>query len=516
MGNGSKLDKLYSDGSGSKLDQLYSSGGSDDATKAATRERRSNDMVDRSLQRAMRSGTPAERIAAARTYQERSSQPGYQQGGGIGSSETNQQRDQETGNKFIAEGLRLDSNKPANVIESAANNLPSSSQVPVPGGAVAPAGEDGKAPYTPIPSTKAPTASSTPSAGQSATPPVTTPPVAVQETGNDTPEVPDWRQQRATALEALKGKFTKQDEANALAEKAAPQGIDPKYQVPKETLDMESKFDAMIADRPADQKAMFSKMSESDKAAMIQKNESLKTAREEIEKLGPDKNSNAEQAKALIPSAKKELQSIRDTQSDMEEGLGRYDARKEVRESGRILTQDKEKEALSILGELPNSEYQFDKNGPNILVESKPSPTKEVAPSTAKELDWNEDFGSMSPSDPRYKALQIKNSSYAKAWIETPGSLIPALRRDLSKSPQAQIKEKARSRMVSEAIEKGVDISGITKQDPSFHKQYEDAKKQKTKSPDQAFNDVNIQKDRTYDGIINSVRERSNFLQRYA
>ena len=151
----------------------------------------------------------------------------------------------------------------------------------------------------------------------------------------------------------------------------------------------------------------------------------------------------------------------------------------------------------------------------------KPSPAKaslaKDASTKSKDLDWNAEFESMSPSDPRYKALQIKNSSYAKAWILTPGSLIPALRQDLNKSLQDQINERARSRMISDAIEKGVDISGITKQDPSFHKQYEDAKEQKSKSPDQASIDTKSQqREAAYRAPINDVLERSSFLQKYA
>lgn len=111
-------------------------------------------------------------------------------------------------------------------------------------------------------------------------------------------------------------------------------------------------------------------------------------------------------------------------------------------------------------------------NAPLIQPDKKPSPSATAASS--------DDFGQMSPSDPRYKATQIKDSAYSKAWWATPGSMIPALRQNLDKSPQEQIKEKARSTMISDALEKGVDISEITKQDSKFHKQYEEAKKKKS------------------------------------
>ena len=216
-----------------------------------------------------------------------------------------------TGDKFTSEGLRLNGTRPADTIEGQSNALSRGTVNSLPegstGGVWVNVGD-----HSTASATKPSVRGSSAPMGQSATAPVTTPPVAQDEAGNGKLATPDWKQQRSSAIEALKGKFTKQDAANALADKAAPQGIDPKYQVTKETLDMESKFDPMIADRPSDQKAMFSKMSESDKAAMVQKNESLKTARNELDKLGPGKNSNSEQVKALIPGAKKEVQGLID------------------------------------------------------------------------------------------------------------------------------------------------------------------------------------------------------------
>jgi hypothetical protein len=95
----------------------------------------------------------------------------------------------------------------------------------------------------------------------------------------------------------------------------------------------ETAFNNLIKDRPADQKAMFARLSNEDKAAMVQKNESLKTVREEIAKLGPDKNSNSEQAKALIPGAKKELQGFIDAADIMtgstRDAFGDFEAKAE-------------------------------------------------------------------------------------------------------------------------------------------------------------------------------------------
>ena len=257
----------------------------DAGEQAAGINRQDQARSDRMLARLVRDpkASPSARIEAAQEQQKRRDTPGYVNGRGIGNVEQSRNQDRSTADKTVQAGLAAEVARKkmiASQIEGQAGKFPpSSSQVPVPRGASSPTGGPGIAPPTTdeYGFVSAPTAP----AGQGATTPSPTLPVVQQAPSNVTPDAPDWRQQRAAALEALKGKFTKQDAANALAEKAAPQGIDPKYQVPKETLDMESKFDAMIADRPADQKAMFSKMSESDKAAMVQKNESLKTAREE-------------------------------------------------------------------------------------------------------------------------------------------------------------------------------------------------------------------------------------------
>ena len=83
--------------------------------KAASRERKSNNLIDRNLQRAMRRGSPAERIAAGQLYQKRSSTPGYQQGGGIASADDNREADRITASNYTKEGLQLKNNLNQNV-----------------------------------------------------------------------------------------------------------------------------------------------------------------------------------------------------------------------------------------------------------------------------------------------------------------------------------------------------------------------------------------------------------------
>lgn len=92
--------------------QLYSSGGRSEGEKAQSRERKSNDMIDRNLQRIMRHGTPQERLAAGQKAQERQDRPGHQQGGGIKSAEENRTRDQIAAENITKEGLALKNNGP--------------------------------------------------------------------------------------------------------------------------------------------------------------------------------------------------------------------------------------------------------------------------------------------------------------------------------------------------------------------------------------------------------------------
>lgn len=116
LGDGTRMDGT------SSLDEptgtrKYSMAAPSAGDRAAKRERKTNDMIDRNLQRAMRNGTPQQRVAAGVAYQERSRTPGYQQGGGIQSAEGNRNRDRQTADNFTKEGLRLEGKEnPAEVI----------------------------------------------------------------------------------------------------------------------------------------------------------------------------------------------------------------------------------------------------------------------------------------------------------------------------------------------------------------------------------------------------------------
>ena len=68
--------------------------------------------------------------------------------------------------------------------------------------------------------------------------------------GNGTPAVPEWQQKRTAALEALRGKFTEQDAANALAKETEPKGIDPLYQASEKEM-AEPQTDSRMPTRSA-------------------------------------------------------------------------------------------------------------------------------------------------------------------------------------------------------------------------------------------------------------------------
>ncbi len=209
-----------------------------------------------------------------------------------------------------------------------------------------------------------------------------------------------------------------------------------------------------------------------------------------------------EEAKALIPGAKKELQGFIDAADIMtgstRDAFGDFEAKAEsLREKrGAPAISDAQRQIVSgaasiwgqdeptvipsgnpLFGDSPDAEALYKQTTSNKPTSTNTPETGGPSNKTNEGLDWNADFGSMSPSDPRYKALSIKNAAYSQAWWETPGSMISTLRQDLDKAPEIIVKEKARGRMISDALSKGVDISGITKQDPEFHKQYEDQKK---------------------------------------
>ena len=93
-------------------------------------------------------------------------------------------------------------------------------------------------------------------------------------------------------------------------------------------------------------------------------------------------------------------------------------------------------------------------------------------------------------SDPRYEAMKIKEESFNEAsrLKYTAGSFFDTIHGrasadQLNKNSQNYIND-ARQKMVSKAIERGVDISGFTKQDPEWHAQYQSAREddQKIKS----------------------------------
>lgn len=386
----------------------YSLAAPSSAEKAARRERKSNDLIDRNLQRAMRTGSPQQRIAAGRAYQERSSMPGYQQGGGIQSFEENQQRDRQTGDRFTAEGLRLAGEDPASVIEGQANGGKKSNI----GKSTADGGTGSKIGTAPADRSAATTTgalgdgsgSSAANArealaegstggdwvnvGDGSTKPTETVPAAAPEVGK-TDFVADRKLTLNADLARLKTKFEREDAAKKLAEQAESKGVDPKYQATEEqiqegaTLDFGKAYGDYLNGEGRN-------ASSQERAA---KYDELKTASNafniketELSKFWK-KDASEQRMKPiidLIPGAKQEVKNIQDLQSDMEKGINNYDARKEIRESGRILSPDQEKEARLALSKLPNFDFQFDKNGPNILTESKsPLVEKNTNPITA-------------------------------------------------------------------------------------------------------------------------------------
>lgn len=252
-------------------------GKKDQATKDAERNRKGEAASNRRLRWKTTGESNSVELQAEAMLAEQRKRPGHVDSGGVNDAEAMAEQDRQTGVKNTEAGKALEAVRKKQIEAVQGKSQTSADAVANGANAV-------------MPSPPLQTPDNTPA---------TTPPVAQGGAGNGKPAVPEWQQKRTAALEALRGKFTKQDAANALAKELEPKGIDPLYQASKETLDMESKFKAMIADRPADQKAMFEALPEKEKAAMVQKNESLKMVREEEAKLGPDKSSNVEQAKAL-------------------------------------------------------------------------------------------------------------------------------------------------------------------------------------------------------------------------
>ena len=278
----------------SAYDSLYSSGGDDDATKQAARDRKQAAANNRHLRWASSHGD----LRATLRLDENAKLPGNRNGGGVGDALENQSRDEKTGEGRTREGLILEEQARKRAAAELGNNSPVSPPVPVPGGAAAPAGGTGTAPYTPIPNAKPSTSSPLPSAGQSATPGSTTPPVAQGGAGNGKPAVPEWQQKRTAALEALRGKFTEQDAANALAKETEPKGIDPLYQASEKEMaepQTDSRMPTLSAKELTPEEAEKSRLEES-----------RRSFSEKFPSLG-DENINAMKAladKIKSPSAK--------------------------------------------------------------------------------------------------------------------------------------------------------------------------------------------------------------------
>lgn len=240
----------------------YSLAAPSSAEKAARRERKSNDLIDRNLQRAMRTGSPQQRIAAGKAYQERSSMPGYQQGGGIQSFEGNQQRDRQTGDRFTAEGLRLAGEDPASVIEGQANggkksNIGKSTADGGTGSKIGTAPADRSAATTTgalgdgsgssaanarEALTEGSTGGDWVNVGDGSTKPTETVPAAAPEVGK-TDFVADRRLTLNADLARLKTKFEREDAAKELADQAEPKGVDPRSQTTKKQTQESDVFD---------------------------------------------------------------------------------------------------------------------------------------------------------------------------------------------------------------------------------------------------------------------------------
>ena len=595
--------------------------------RAAKADRMDQAASDRMLSKTMRdSSQPASvRIAAAKEQQNRRDTPGYINGRGIRDAEQNRNQDSQTADNFTKEGLRLQGKEnSADVVAGqadAANStakgvnqtFPSTAPLkpgdPVP---AAPAVGAGIAP----PTTDENGFVSAPSepVGQGATDPATTPPVATGGAVSGKPAVPDWRQERAAGLDAQKKQFAIEkfgkdiidwtvndpedqgkksaqifkygeslgispEQIEAQADKArngqvAEAKEKSKYTPSKETLDMESKFDAMIADRPADQKAMFSKMSEKDKAAMVQKNESLKMVREEEAKLGPDKNSNAEQAKALIPGAKKEVSdlvsaldsasnSFMDPMGDIEfqvdqmrESRGALDERASTEIGDKLQSEvvpDNVKAARETLAGLDGGGWNLAK-GQEMLDQqanaNKPSPTKEVVPRTTDPASETKPFvdenkgplGSLLSDAGRFfsdhqKKVNEGQTERIKAQktesLDDYGKKLAFLDLDIEafendyKSSSSQTgalsaKNKIstwsnrRNEVYSEILkkhEKGeIDATSLIETNPQLKEIY-----LKSKSPDQASIDNKLQqREAAYRAPIDEVLGRNEFLKRFS
>ena len=164
-------------------DHLYSTGGDDDATKQAARDRKQAAANNRHLRWASSHGD----LRATLRLDENAKLPGNRNGGGVGDALENDSRDRQTGQARTREGLVLEEQARKRAAAELGNNSPASPPVPVPGGAVAPAGGSGGSP--------------TPPAGPSAPAPAATPPVAQGGAGKGKPAPMEWETNRKNAIE---------------------------------------------------------------------------------------------------------------------------------------------------------------------------------------------------------------------------------------------------------------------------------------------------------------------------
>lgn len=483
--------------------------------RAAKRERKTNDMIDRNLQRAMRTGPSQQRVAAGIAYQERSRTPGYQPGGGIQSAEGNRNRDRQTADNFTKEGLRLqgkensadvvagqadaanknvgvataDGGTNSNIGTSAADGgnskigtskADASGRVtmekrnPASGALGDGSGSSAAKPLLPVGSkspfagmdekpeglnarelndwdrtydksdSRAGTLGEPEGAewvdiGKGAPPPATTPPATQGGAGNGKPAVPEWQQKRTAALEALRGKFTKQDAANALAKELEPKGIDPKYQ------------DSGLS--PEDDAA---------RAAFLEKITNENATENAVAKEDAD---YLEKAKAVSARATELTKQAREN-SDQEDYV-----------------------ASALRGEDPPEDQVLAKS-----TENKPSPTKEAAPQDPR-LSQNL-WDKASPAE-KATLEALKDESYSNAWWKTSGATgrstwtsdtsdleaakaygkTPAEYHKMQEQAvQGELRAAARQDMIKYSLARGVDLTPLASKDPEFLKQWDTAK----------------------------------------
>jgi hypothetical protein len=198
------------------------------------------------------------------------------------------------------------------------------------------------------------------------------------------------------AVDGLRDKFAKQDEARAKADPFKEGQENDWANGPYATADdIQERRNASQAQKygdylnseeykkhtPKQRKAKFDQLKEANPGFKVSDEISGSAARAEMSNraaAGLDPfGSTAQDILALIPGAKKELADLNALGSDMDEGLDGYQRRKETRESGRILSPREESDAKAVLNNLPTGEYVFDDDGPNPFGQSNPKPSDE-------------------------------------------------------------------------------------------------------------------------------------------